>query len=116
MQLFGDHFIGIYPKRVQILRRKIWTKIRAMSPDCAVLHQAVFQEDCLSRADVVACEDCRPISINDLIGNRRRIAIRTDRHPNQDREADDHGNQRNGLVVFQPAPIEANSKHGNRDH
>jgi hypothetical protein len=65
-----------------------------VAPDRAVGHQAVFEEDLLARADIGPGEEDLACGIDDLLGNGWRLAIGLGGQPDQDRKAEQHGDDR----------------------
>ena len=57
--LAGDAVGEVHSKKVERLRRKIGTKVSAITPDRAVIHQPIFEEHLLSEGNVGGSEDHR---------------------------------------------------------
>ena len=62
-------------QRVKILSRKVRSKISAVSPDRAVLHQAITEKHLLAGGDIGSSEEDRPVWGGNAVGKRRGAGI-----------------------------------------
>ena len=72
---------------------KIGAEIGAVAPDCAIVHQAVLQEDLLAGNDAIGSKDHGSGGIDEFFRNRRRV-LGLDRKQNKDRETCRHRHER----------------------
>jgi hypothetical protein len=82
---------------VQRLRGKIRPEVAAVTPNCAIIHQAVLQEDLLAGNDVIGCEEYGSGGIDKLIRNRRCVLVGLDPQQNEHDETCRHGAERRDL-------------------
>jgi hypothetical protein len=78
---------------VQGLCGKIRAEIAAVAPNCAIVHQSVFQKNLLAGNDVGGREDHGTGEIDELIRDRRRVLVSLDRQQNEHGETRRHGNE-----------------------
>ena len=71
---------------MQVIRREVRAKVCAVAPDRPVFHQAVLQKDLLAGLDVVARKHSLAVRADRLRRDRRRVLVRRNGHPDQDRE------------------------------
>ena len=81
-------------ERVQIFSREVRPEIGAVSPNRAVLHQAIAQEDLLAGGNLGVGEKNRAIRIDHALGNRWRSGIGQLREPSEHAKAKHDRNNR----------------------
>ena len=84
----GQRLAGIHGKRVQVVGREVRTQVGAVSPDGAVVHEAVFQEDLLPGTNLVPREKRLAGRPHDGVRDGGCILVAPDGLPDQDTESE----------------------------
>ena len=82
---------------MQHRRSEIGTQIGTMTPDSAIIHQTVLEEDLLTVPDVISGIDKGTICIDHAGGNGRSVLVRLEGQQDQDRKAH-HKRESNGAT------------------
>ena len=88
--LTGESVPRDFSQPVQVFRAVVRAEVRPVTPESAVLHETVLEEDLLPVLDALPGEERRPVGAGHPLGDGRGVRVGEDGHHREHAEAERH--------------------------